>query len=70
MKSFVLAGFIVRVGQNSFMPMTAVASVVRGDMSQFSPRTRLPAINLRILKSCLQFFTIPMFKTQPDYLKI
>jgi hypothetical protein len=46
------------------------ASVVRGDMSQFSPRTRLPAINLRILKSCLQFFTIPMFKTQPDYLKI
>jgi len=51
--------------------MTAVAFLVRGDMSQFSPRTRLPAVNLRILKNRVySFFTIPMFKTSPDYLKI
>ena len=57
MKGFVLAGFhLVRWAKILFAPMTAVAFVVRGDMSQFSPRTCLPAINLRTLKSLLTVF--------------
>jgi hypothetical protein len=46
----------VRQAQKLFSPMAAVALVVQGDMSQFSARTRLPAINLRILKSLLTVF--------------
>jgi hypothetical protein len=57
MKGFALAGFhLVRRAKIYLRRLTAVDFVVRGDMSQFSPKTRLPVINLRTFKSLLTVF--------------
>jgi len=67
MKGFFSADFISCVGQKFICADDCRG--LRGPGGHV-PILTFPAINLRTFKSCLQFFTIPMFKTPPDYLKI